>query len=217
MADAPPKATFGALEDSICSAIETLDRIDEFCLPSELPDNQGLGVNMCAGILSATALGARQRLRMHIARCGRQHAARSAAPRLPPVPAVSTLCGASVHVRARTPVPTSFTSVSVCWCALVSSNDLVRKLGVIKDAGARVRDDVPGELVHEFIDEGRTPDEFSAQLHGRVTGLRDGVHAKADLLRRLEEQCLATCGDLADPEAVQPATADAAADGPPNR
>ena len=41
-----------ALEKEILGAVETLDRIEEFLVPSEEPDNAGLGVNMCATVPS---------------------------------------------------------------------------------------------------------------------------------------------------------------------
>jgi hypothetical protein len=37
-----------ALEDTLLATIQTLDRLDEFTLPSEQPDNKGLAVNLCA-------------------------------------------------------------------------------------------------------------------------------------------------------------------------
>ena len=36
-----------ALENTLLATIQTLDRLDEFALPSEQPDNQGLAVNLC--------------------------------------------------------------------------------------------------------------------------------------------------------------------------
>ena len=41
-------ASLAALQEDIRGAVETLDRIDEFLLPNESPDNGGLGINMCA-------------------------------------------------------------------------------------------------------------------------------------------------------------------------
>ena len=35
------------VETGILGALETLDRLDEFLLPHPVPDNQGLGVNLC--------------------------------------------------------------------------------------------------------------------------------------------------------------------------
>ena len=48
MAGAPPDLTkaLTCLEDEIRGAVETLDRLDEFVLPSEKPDNEGFAVNM---------------------------------------------------------------------------------------------------------------------------------------------------------------------------
>jgi hypothetical protein len=41
-------SSLAALQEDIRGAVETLDRIDEFLLPNESPDNSGLGFNMCA-------------------------------------------------------------------------------------------------------------------------------------------------------------------------
>ena len=45
---APPDLTkaLTGLEDEIRGAVETLDRLDEFILPNEKPDNAGFAVNM---------------------------------------------------------------------------------------------------------------------------------------------------------------------------
>ena len=41
-------SSLAALQEDIRGAVETLDRIDEFLLPNESPDNSGLGFNLCA-------------------------------------------------------------------------------------------------------------------------------------------------------------------------
>lgn len=48
MAAATPSASsdLDALESAILTSIQTLNNIDEFALPSEQPDNHGLGVNL---------------------------------------------------------------------------------------------------------------------------------------------------------------------------
>ena len=46
MSNKATASSLAALRDEIRSAVETLDRIDEFLLPSETPDNAGLGLNM---------------------------------------------------------------------------------------------------------------------------------------------------------------------------
>ena len=40
-------AELEALEKAILGTLETLERLDEFALPSPTPDNAGLALNLC--------------------------------------------------------------------------------------------------------------------------------------------------------------------------
>ena len=42
----PNSTALAELEKAICGAVETLERLDEFALPNEQPDNAGLGRSM---------------------------------------------------------------------------------------------------------------------------------------------------------------------------
>ena len=39
-------ASIDALEETILRSLQTLDRIDEFTVPTEQPDDEGLALNM---------------------------------------------------------------------------------------------------------------------------------------------------------------------------
>ena len=58
---------------------------------------------------------------------------------------------------------------------------------------------VPGELVEQYVDVGKSPDAFTAELHARATKSSDAVRAKQHAVRRLEEAVRHQAGDLLGP------------------
>ena len=71
-----------------------------------------------------------------------------------------------------------------CGCA--RSNKLVDDLSSISAASDGLDMEVPNELVQNFIDEGRSPDEYFAQQHAAAQELSESARGKQEAFRKLE-------------------------------
>lgn len=85
---------------------------------------------------------------------------------------------------------------STCTCA--RSNELVRGLDSVRNTGANLGHDltVPDELVHHYVDSGKSPDDFTGELHARVARSSAAAKAKQHAFRQVEEAIRSQAGDL---------------------
>ena len=75
-------------------------------------------------------------------------------------------------------------------------NELVRGLDGVRAAGAKVPLALPAELVAAYVDAGKSPDAFTAELHARAARSSDAVSAKQRGVDHLAEAIRAQAGDL---------------------
>ena len=152
-----------ALEQAILSTVETLDRIDEFALPSSQPDNAALVINLCAPDCSNFNL-------------------------LQSEPAPMRCC---MYVCV----------LSLTFARYLSrSNELMRGIDTLRATSASVDLAVPAELVQQHVDIGKSPDDFTAELHARVSRSSAAVKAKQHVFRQMEEALWSQAGDLLSDE-----------------
>jgi len=64
-------------------------------------------------------------------------------------------------------------------------------LSSIRNAGADLDLFVPVELVQHYVDEGLPLDNFSTEAYRRAQQMSEGVAAKQQALRLLEQKCIA--------------------------
>ena len=76
----------------------------------------------------------------------------------------------------------------------------MRGLESIRRAGAGLDIALPSELVQQCVDAGRSPDDFSAEMHARVARSSAAVQLKRHALRHLEAQIREHAGDLVHDE-----------------
>lgn len=76
----------------------------------------------------------------------------------------------------------------------------MRNLDAVRTAGAAVNMGVPFELLQQYIDTGRNPDDFTTALHAKTLASSDAVRNKQTGFRRLEEGLRAMGGDLLQDE-----------------
>ena len=120
-----------SLEGLLVSSVQILNAIDQFTVPTEQPQNEGLGKQMCAG----TSERGSTRLYSY---CQQQHARSS----------------------------------------LSGRNLLEDHLRHLHAASTDLRVEVPTELVHEYVDEGRPPDKFVLKRHSHMLGLSEEMQRK---------------------------------------
>ena len=70
-------------------------------------------------------------------------------------------------------------------------NSLLGNLSSIRNKGADLDLLVPVELVQHYVDEGLPLDAFSTEAYRRAQQMSEGVAAKQQALRLLEEKCIA--------------------------
>lgn len=76
------------------------------------------------------------------------------------------------------------------------SNELVSGLDAVRATSAAVDLAVPAELVQQYVDAGKSPDAFTAELHARVSRSSAAVKAKQHSFRQMEEALRTQAGDL---------------------
>ena len=160
-----------ALEREIIGAVETLDRIEEFLVPSEEPDNAGLGVNMCATVPSFQQVADVRRR-----------------------PLIFSLNFDSAHSFSKADAAQTATHV----LPHARSNKFISNLNSIQQAGMNLPDDleVPTELIEHYVDEGRPLDAYSKEIIRRAEQMSEGLASKQDAFGKLEERLRAGAADL---------------------
>ena len=69
-------------------------------------------------------------------------------------------------------------------------------MDAVRTASADVDEKLPVELVQQYVDAGRSPDDFSAELHGRAARSSATVQAKQRGFRAVEEAIRHVGSDL---------------------
>jgi hypothetical protein len=69
----------------------------------------------------------------------------------------------------------------------------------VRAASAGLDMALPIELVQQYVDAGRSPDAFAAELHERVARSASAVQAKQRAFGRLEEAIRHQMGELNEP------------------
>ena len=103
------------------------------------------------------------------------------------------VCSACSRVRARAPVVSQF----------LASKELVSRMDAVRTASADVDVALPVELVQQYVDAGKSPDGYTAELHGRAARLGATVQAKQRGFRAVEEAIRHVGSDLLRDDAAK--------------